>query len=203
MNPVLLEIPDHFESRRLLIRVPQAGDGGVVNAAIQESFESIALFLPWARERPTVEETEAVMRRGRARFIERSDLPLLLFHRESGEFVGGSGLHRMDWDVPRFEIGYWCRTKFEGQGFIAEAVRRITVFAFEVLRAKRVEIKCETENVRSRRVAESNGFTLEGTLRCDGLNNQGTLRSTHVFSMLPDEFEAMKPIWMERELTAR
>ena len=203
MNPVLLDIPDSFESQRLLIRVPRAGDGEAVNAAIQESFEAIAVYLPWAKERPTVEETEAVMRRGRARFIERSDLPLLLFHRGTGEFVGGSGLHRIDWDVPKFEIGYWCRTKFEGQGYIAEAVRRITVFAFETLAAKRVEIKCETENVRSRQVAERNGFTLEGTLRNDGLSNRGTARSTHVFSMLPDEFEAIKPIWVERERRVR
>lgn len=203
MNPVLLDIPDSFESERLLIRVPRAGDGESVNAAIQESFEAITVYLPWAKERPTVEETETVMRRGRAQFMERSDLPLLLFQKGTGEFVGGSGLHRIDWDVPKFEIGYWCRTKFEGQGYIAEAVRRITAFAFETLAARRVEIKCETDNVRSKRVAEGNGFTLEGTLRNDSLSNRGTVRSTLVFSMLRHEFESIKPIWVEREQQAR
>ena len=32
------------------------------------------------------------------------------------------GLHRIDWAVPKFEIGYWARTSHAGRGYITEDV---------------------------------------------------------------------------------
>ncbi len=32
--------------------------------------------------------------------------------------------------VRRFELGYWCRTRHQGRGFVTEAVRALTRFAF-------------------------------------------------------------------------
>src|SRR5450759_4369055 len=98
--------------------------------------------------------------------------------------VGGSGLHRMNWNAGMFEIGYWCRTKFVGQGYIAEAVHGITNFAFTHLKANRVEIRCDANNDRSAAVAKRCGFLLEGILRNDKLNVNGELCSTLVFSKI-------------------
>ena len=72
--------------------------------------------------------------------------------------VGSSGLQGIDWEVPKFEIGYWCRTSFTGRGYITEAVRGITAFAFEALGARRVEIRCDSRNHPSVRVAQRAGF---------------------------------------------
>ena len=44
---------------------------------------------------------------------------------KDGRFLGSSGLHRIDWDVPKFEIGYWCRTSLARRGYITEAVAKI------------------------------------------------------------------------------
>ena len=38
MNPILLDIPDQVETERLLLRVPQVGDGVMVNEGIRESY---------------------------------------------------------------------------------------------------------------------------------------------------------------------
>jgi RimJ/RimL family protein N-acetyltransferase len=91
--------------------------------------------------------------------------------------------------VPRFEIGYWCRTRFAGQGYITEAVRGITGFALDHLGAKRVEIRCDSLNRRSARVAERCGFRLEGELRNAELGSDGTPRNFLVYSMLPEEHD--------------
>ena len=90
---------------------------------------------------------------------------LLLFLKGTGTLVGSSGLHRIDWEVPKFEIGYWCRTGFTGRGYVTEAVRGISAFAFDVLGARRVEIRCDSRNLPSARGAERAGFRLEGELR--------------------------------------
>ena len=191
VNPILLDFPDAFESERLLIRSPMPGDGPALNEAVVESLDSLRPWMPWAQTAPTVEASEENVRKGRVRFLERSDLWLLLFLKGTNTMVGGSGLHRMDWDVPKFEIGYWCRSRFEGQGYITEAVRGITAFAFSTLGAQRVMIRMDKRNVRSRAVAERVGYVLEGELRHDARAVDGTLRNTLVFSMLPDEFRRL------------
>jgi len=45
--------------------------------------------------------------------------------------------------VRRFEIGYWIRQSASRQGFMSEAVDRVTQFAFKNLQANRIEIRCD------------------------------------------------------------
>jgi hypothetical protein len=79
-------------------------------------------------------------RAGRGSLIlQRSELRLHLYLRGTDTLVGSSGLQGIDWEVPTFEIGYWCRTGFTGRGYITEAVLGITAFAFDTLGARRVE----------------------------------------------------------------
>src|SRR5262249_4090580 len=172
------DILEEFETERLLLRLPRAGDGRIVDEAIEESRESLIPYLPWARNNCSLDEREEFIRLQRARFIERKDHALWLFRKCDGDFVGGSGLRRLNWEVPAFEIGYWCRMKYLGNGYISEAVRGITRFAFETLSAKRVEIRCDVQNERSIRVAERCGFTLEGELRNNGVRQNGEVRGT-------------------------
>ena len=189
--PLDLEIPESFETERLIIRCPREGDGAEVNAAIRETFEALKPWMPWVDPIPTPEQTEERQRQARADFLHRTDLPLNLYSKASGMFVGGSGLHRMDWAVPRFEIGYWCRLRFQNQGFISEAVRGITAFAFLTLGANRVEIRCDNLNEPSRKVAERCGYTYEATLRNTGRRVDGSLRHTLVYSLIPAEFDKL------------
>jgi RimJ/RimL family protein N-acetyltransferase len=186
-NPLLLDFPDQFETERLIVRAPRPGDGAAANEAIRESIHELRPWMPWAQTAPDADETEAVFRGGAARFIKREDFLLTLWRRSDGRFVGGSGLHRIDWSVPRMEIGYWCRTSLAGQGFITEAVIGITRFAFEHLYAQRLEIRCDARNTRSAAVAERAGYVLEARLHrhmraADGVG----LRDTLIYVAFPD-----------------
>ncbi|MBN2304508.1 MAG: GNAT family N-acetyltransferase, partial [Anaerolineae bacterium] len=104
-----------------------------------------------------------------------------------GAVVGGSGLHRIDWSVPRMEIGYWARTSMSGHGYITEAVLGITAFAFETLGAQRIEIRCDARNIRSAAVAERAGYTREACLRHSDRGVDGSLRDTLIYAMFPPE----------------
>ncbi len=185
VNPLLLDFPDQFESERLIIRAPRAGDGAPINAAIHESLAELRPWMPWADPAPTVEDTEIVMRRGAAHWLLRENMPMVLWRKSDGLFVGGSGLHQLDWSVPRMEIGYWVRTSLAGQGYITEAVRAITQFAVEQLGARRIEIRCDADNVRSAAVAERAGYHLEARFGQHMRSPQGDLRDTLVYVMIP------------------
>lgn len=181
-NPILYTIPEVFESKRLLIRAPLWEDGPMVNEAIRESMDELRPWMPWARSIPTLEESEINIRRARLQFLDRSDLRLLLFLKETGQLIGSSGLHRIDWESRKFEIGYWLRTSFGNKGYMTEAVEAITNYAVQELQANRIEIRCDGRNMRSARVAERLGFTLEGILRQEKCVEDGTLRDTMIFS---------------------
>ena len=183
--PILKDFPEAFETERLLIRSPMPGDGRELHAAVRESMNELLPWMPWPREHGTVEDSEASARVARVRFLERTELRMHFYLKGTETLVGSSGLHRIDWEVPKFETGYWCRTRFAGQGYTTEAVRGIAAFAFDTLGAERVEIRCDPLNRPSARVAERAGFHLEGELRNDALGADGTLRNTLVFSAVP------------------
>jgi ribosomal-protein-serine acetyltransferase len=191
-KPILLDFPDSFETERLIIRAPHIGDGQAVNDAVRESHESLKPWMPWATTIQEVEETEERVRQGAVRWILREDLWMLLFRKSDGLYVGGSGLHRIDWSVPAFEIGYWVRSSLEGKGYISEAVTGITNFGFGILSGERIEIRCDTRNDRSANVAKRAGYTLESTLRHDSWATDGTLRDTHIFGMIRSEWETLQ-----------
>ena len=186
-NSILLDFPDCFETERLIVRCPQPGDGAALNAAIVESLDELRPWMPWAQAAPAPEESEEYCRRARARFLAREDLPLQIFLKD-GTFVGGSGLHRIDWDVPKFEIGYWCRASRQGQGYVTEAVIGLKRFAFEQLGAQRVEIRCDARNLKSQAVAERAGFHFEACLRREARDHRGELRDTLIFVLLRDDW---------------
>ena len=183
IDPLLLEIPEEILTERLIIRAPQVGDGALVRPVVLANQEHLKPWMPWAVNVPTAEEYEIWGRKRRLAFLAREELPLMLLWRETGQYVGGSGMHNIKWEVPKFEIGYWIAQEFEGRGVMLEAVNAITIFLFETLNANRVEIRCDVNNVRSAAVARRAGYTHEGTLIHNARHHlTNELRSTHVFA---------------------
>ncbi len=184
MPPILRAFPDRFESDRLLIRTPLPGDGADVHAAIEESRAELTPWMPWSQGEQSVDMVEANVREAHADFLARRNLRLHLYLRDGGGFVGSSGLHEIDWAVPRFEIGYWVRSSMSGRGFATEATRRIADFAFDELEAQRVEIWCDARNERSAGVAQRAGFTFEARLSRNRIGADGVLADSLCFVRL-------------------
>jgi len=185
MNPILLDFPNSFTTERLLIRSPLPGDGMIVYESIMASLNELKEWLPFAQFEQSEQNTEANIREAYAKFIKREDLRLLIFNKETKALIGSSGLHRPDWEVPKFEIGYWIDSRFKGNGFMTEAVQGITEFAFSELKARRIEIRCDSLNFKSKAIPERLGFQLEGTLRNDGLAIDGSkLRDTLIYAKI-------------------
>jgi RimJ/RimL family protein N-acetyltransferase len=187
MDPLLLNIPEEFETDRMVIRAARPGEGAVVNEAIRESIAELKPWLTWAQTVPSVEDSEKQAREAHAKFHARQDLIYRGWLKGSNTFVVGSGLHRIDWSVPRFEIGYWVRTSMAGQGYVAEIVNAMARLAFETLAAERVEIRCDQHNQQSWRVAERCGFIYEGTLRHNSRAPDGSVRDIRIYSRVPSQ----------------
>jgi len=187
-DPLLIDIPERLDGERTVLLAPRAGVGAEMAVVIAQSLSHLRPWMIWAQLAPTAESSEMVVRRMQADFIARSDLCFHLYARRAdgspGRLLGGTGLHRIDWAVRKFEIGYWIRPDASGQGHVGEAVRLLTALAFDRLAARRVEIRCDVRNARSRAVAERAGFALEGVLRCDALGVDGSPRDTAVYARI-------------------
>jgi RimJ/RimL family protein N-acetyltransferase len=190
LNPVMLEVPDNIETERLILRMPLPGDGRVVNEAIKASIAELKPWLGFAQNLPSIEDTETNTRKAHANFITRKALRYLVFCKETNQFIGSTGFHIIDWDIPKFEIGYWIDTRMSGKGYMKEAVRKLTELALNDLNGKRVEIRCESGNLKSRRIPEQLGYVLEGILKRDELSVDGKrVTDTCIYGMVKEKKE--------------
>jgi RimJ/RimL family protein N-acetyltransferase len=191
LSPLLIDIPEQLDGPRVSVRPYRSEDAPAVWEAIEESRAHLAPWMPWVHDHRSVDDVRAFIARARARWLLREDLTVGIFERVGGRYLGGSGLHRMDWSLRTFEIGYWIRHTAEGQGFIREAVQLLTRLAFDTLDANRVEIRMDPRNLRSRGVAEGLGYVLEGTLRRCAADVAGRPADRHVFALTPEEYRRL------------
>jgi RimJ/RimL family protein N-acetyltransferase len=139
--------------------------------------------MPWALVEEPLENYIARIRRFRAGIEQAQDFTLGMFDSHSGRFLGGTGLHRIDWELRSFDIGYWIRPSASGHGHVTEAVRLLTDLAFDTFNARRVSITCAVENTRSASVARRAGFLHEGVLRNSILDAYGRAHDRHFFAL--------------------
>ncbi|MBP3048769.1 GNAT family N-acetyltransferase [Bacillus subtilis subsp. subtilis] len=186
MNPLLLDMPLQLETERLILRAPhQTGDGKIVNQAIRDSFSELKAWLPFAQKLPTVEETEINLRLAYINFLKRESFRFLIFNKDTKGFIGITSLQGIDWDIPKCEIGYWGNTTFSGNGYMIEAVKKLADFGLNNIKFRRIEIRCESTNLKSRAIPEKLGFVFEGTLRNDDLSADGSkLTDTCFYSII-------------------
>lgn len=185
MDPILLDFPSEFYTERLHVRMPHPGDGKAVYDAVVASMNELRPWLPFAGLEQSELNTEAGVRAAHLRFLKREDLRLLIFLKETNQFIGTTGLHNPNWDIPKFEIGYWIDTRYIGNGFITEAVQGVCDFAFHELKARRLEIRCDTLNLKSKAIPERLGFVLEGMLRNEDTSvDRSELRDTLLYAKI-------------------
>ena len=85
------------------------------------------------------------------------------------------------------EIGYWLTESATGKGLMRRAVSALIDDAIVRFGTHRFEIGTATENRASCRVAESLGFTYEGTLR-DNYSIKGKFFDIAIYSLLANEW---------------
>jgi RimJ/RimL family protein N-acetyltransferase len=180
-------IPQTIETKRLLIRCPQPGDGVAFHQAICQSQTHLAAWLSWVDGLAfTPEQAEASILRNREQYLNGEYMMMLIFLEETGILIGGSGLHDPVWNVPKFKIGYWQHVDYGGQGYMTEAVNAIAEMAFGQLGAQRLHLECFPHNERSVALALRCNFQLEARLAAYRRHHQtGKLHDWLIFVRFP------------------
>lgn len=89
--------------------------------------------------------------------------PFAVLDSTSGALLGAVGLD--DIADGSAEVGFWCAADARGTGVTTEAVGTLCRWGFAALELSRIEWFAALGNWGSRRVAERNGFRIEGVAR--------------------------------------
>lgn len=179
------EFQESFATARLYMRAPQLNDAMDVWGAVSQSAPVLNRWIVWAQREMSIEMTEKKVRQAVADFIGREKLAFYIFLEETGEFLGCARLYDIDWRIRKFALDYWLDTKFEGHGYMTEAVKGLADFALEQLGAERIEFACDEKHSKARAVAKRAGFELEGVLHKNALSADGRdLRNTCVYAKI-------------------
>lgn len=91
------------------------------------------------------------------------------------KLIASLQVKNMDWSIPKAELGYYIDEGYEGKGVVTKALSFIIDFCFTELRLAKLYIRTHESNTGSIKVAEKNGFLLEGTIRKDYKTTKGEL----------------------------
>jgi len=135
--------------------------------------------------------------RAEEEFIDKAlqsdhDLVLGIVLKDGNRFIGGTGLHQIDFKNRHAGFGIAVGEKAEwGKGYGTEATRLIVQHAFETLNLNRVWLHVYEYNERGIRVYTKLGFKKEGVLRQDTYR-EGRYWDTIAMAILREEWDSRK-----------
>jgi RimJ/RimL family protein N-acetyltransferase/uridine phosphorylase len=181
-----------IDTPRLILRSPLIADAAAINAAIHASANELQPWMPWATPLPTLEQTTANLAEAIAATERDAEFRLLLTLHD-GTLVGSSGLHDIDWRLPRGEIGYWIDSRHAGRGYASEATAALTAYARDVMGLRRIAIIVSDSNPRSWRIPERLGYALEGVLHEHRINPDGRRDHTRIYACITPDAQGQEP----------
>ncbi len=187
MNPkdqyLLKEIPETIETKRVMIRRYQRGDGKAIYdlAGRNGNREHLAGTADDMSNLKSIEEAEVNALRHRAEWATRDRFVAGIWYEE--QFIGEIWIEPVNWEVPCFEIGWFIDKGLEGEGFAYEAAYACIKYIFNELKAHKVIAKTSDTNVRSSKLALRLGFTEEGHLR-DSEYKKGKRSGTLLYGLI-------------------
>ena len=107
----------------------------------------------------------------------------------SGDVVGTTRYYMIDRSVPRLHIGYtWYAKRVQRTALNTEAKRLLLGHAFDALGCEAVVFETSHLNLRSQAAIQRLGAKPEGVLRAHMRHRDGSLRDTHSYSIIRDEW---------------
>ena len=119
IDPLLIDVPMPIETPRLRLEATRGGFGGQLFEAVNASLDVLAPWMSWIHnpEDMTIESRESWLRAAEADFIARKKLFMMVFEKDTGNYIGNTGYHDIEWDIPSLSIGYWVRGDYHRRGF--------------------------------------------------------------------------------------
>ena len=97
------------------------------------------------------------------RFARSEALHVTIFY--NGSIAWVAGFNQIDTTNGIGYIGYWLAEKYNGKGIMTQVVSDLIAIGRDELNLQKIDIRCATDNHKSRAIPERLNFSHEGTLR--------------------------------------
>lgn len=119
----------------------------------------------------------------------RSTRSLMFGIFQNDKLLGEIGFSNVDEKNGVCHVGYWLRKSARDKNIISKLLPRIEKLAFEQDWCHKISLHCDSENIASKKIAEKNGYILEGVIRQDSKWPDGSLRDKLYFGKLKSEYK--------------
>jgi len=185
-----------IETERLVLEVPAESDAPTLFALVggEDRLEMTAGLL-WDGP-DEISETVGFIRQAQTERYGESGFHWAIRDR-TGAITGSSGTAvgmisaRPSSEAGRGDVGYWLGKPYWGQGLMREALIAVLDLGFGEFDQVKVEAEVFTSNARSKRLVESLGMRLEGTIRSSH-HKRGKWVDAHIYGILRDEWTALR-----------
>jgi [ribosomal protein S5]-alanine N-acetyltransferase len=147
----LPKLPEVLESERLLIKP-------VALEYAQESFEAtddqVTRYMSFQTPKG-VDETIDFVNRSIEKMKNGTDYVVFMFSKQTGELIGGAGIHHLDTKTPEF--GIWTKVASHGNKYGLETIKRLKQWADENLDYEYFIYPAFEVNIPSRKIPEAMG----------------------------------------------
>ena len=172
------------ENLKLILSQPHHAEE--ITEVVRENLDQLKLWMPWARDDYSIDSAQEFIKFNLGEFARNGSFSASIIFNE--KFVGGVGFHNLDSKNKSAHIGYWLAKDAQGKGIMTRCCLALFNYLFDDLGLNRIQINCNVENVRSRRIPERFGFKLEGIHRqVEWLNNE--FRDWAIYAMLAEEWK--------------
>ncbi|MCD6013248.1 MAG: N-acetyltransferase [Flavipsychrobacter sp.] len=130
----------------------------------------------------------AILKRGTG-----EQYPFTVIDKATNKLIGSTLCHNIFPEHRKLEIGWtWYDPAYWRTGHNRECKLLLLTHCFETLKAVRVQLQTDENNHRSRTAILGIGAAFEGILRKERIRANGTFRNTAMYSILDDEWPAIK-----------
>ncbi|MEP6908530.1 MAG: GNAT family protein [Pseudoxanthomonas sp.] len=151
-----------------------------------------ALSMLWYTNVPKAADADAWVQAALQKQAQGLEVPFVV-RDAAGSVVGSTRFYDLELSVPRLSIGYtWYAPRVQRTGVNSEAKLLLLTHAFEVLGCAAVCLETSWFNQASRAAITRLGARQDGVLRNHKRHADGSLRDTVVYSILDNEWPAVK-----------
>lgn len=169
---------------KIALKYPDKNDAEPLFSIIDRERDSLRTWLPWLDSTKTAED-EANFIRFSAEKMARGELWIAVILYD-GNVAGTLDIHDIVKEHHRGQIGYWLSEEFRGKNIMGQSVRKLIDIAFNELGLVRLELLTDTENLKSRNVAEKAGFSEDCILKSYYFDH-GEYRDAVLFSIVKED----------------
>lgn len=190
MQEHLLTVDTALLTKRVVVRRFRENDGEQLYDLIQTNRSYLEDSFPsTVSDNSSKEKSEWFVRIRIAKWLLQEEYCFGVWDNDSAKLIGFIRLFRIDWNIPKAEIGFFVDRDFSSKGIMTEVLLTIVPFAFQQLKLEKIILRTAMDNYASQRLARKCGFRREGDLRADFKKTSGEIIDVMVLGLTRAELE--------------